>query len=97
MSEPTYRKYRWDENRGDSNHDWGPSWWYFEFGDDGYITRHIEAYDNGPVLRYGLNNREDEFGFLACGRLGDMDHPGEPLTAEEFESIWHRIVWPTTG
>ena len=88
----TYLKCRWDENRGDQYAGWGCSWWYFEFGPDGSITRQVEIYDNGVQLRYGLDHLWDSFGKLGEGRLQDMDMPGaEVVTAEEFEALWESV------
>lgn len=85
----TYVKCRWDEGRGDRYDHWGGSWWYFEFGPDGAITRQIEVYDGGVQLRYGPDHMGDEFGKLGEGRRQDMDMPGaEELTADQFEAVW---------
>jgi hypothetical protein len=58
-----YRR-RWDETRGDQFDSWGCSTWYFEVGDDGWPVRQVEAYDAGPVLRYGTGYDEDGYGAL---------------------------------
>jgi hypothetical protein len=88
----TYLKCRWSEDRGDQHAGWGCSWWYFEFGPDGYITRQVEIYDSGVRLRYGPNHMVDMYGKLGEGRLQDMDMPEtEVLTAEEFEAAWQSV------
>ena len=85
----TYLKYRWNETRGDEHARWGGSWWYFEFGPDGYPVRQVEVYDGGVRLRYGPDRPEDEFGGLGCGRQQDMEPEGaETMTAEQFEKVW---------
>jgi hypothetical protein len=85
-------KYRWDEDRGDEHADWGGSWWYFEIGPDGYVTRQVEIYDSGVRLQYGPSHIEDEFGGLSCCHEQDIDRStSQPLTAEEFESVWQSV------
>jgi len=85
----TYVKCRWDECRADQYAVWGCSWWYFEFGPDGSITRQVEVFDSGVRLRYGPDHMEHSFGRLGEGRRRQMDMPGaEELTAEQFEAVW---------
>lgn len=85
----TYAKCRGGKSRGDRYAAWGCSWWYFEFGPDGTITRQVEVYDGGVRLRYGPDHLEDTFGRLGEGRRQDMDMLGaEELTADQFEAVW---------
>lgn len=66
---PIYVKRHWNETRGDQYDAWGTSWWYFEVGTDGWVTRQIEQYNSGMQLRYGPEHEDDEFGGLAQAAL----------------------------
>jgi hypothetical protein len=88
----TYVKCYWDETRADAYDAWGCSWWFFEAGPDGAITRNVVVFDNGVRLRYGPDHMKDQFGGLAEARLQQMDMPGpEVITAEEFEGVWESV------
>ena len=88
----TYVKCHWDETRAGQYAAWGQSWWYFEFGPDGQVTRHVEIYDNGRCLRYDNEHIQDEYGGLAEARRQDMDMPDPiELTADQFEAVWASV------
>jgi hypothetical protein len=84
-----YRR-RWDESRGDEFDAWGPSVWYFEVDDDGWLVRQVEVYDTGPVLRYGPGQEEDQYGGL--GQVSLDDHKEDwsrfVITRDVFERVW---------
>ncbi len=90
MSSRFFRR-RWDDPRGDEFHGWGPSVWYFEVGDDGWPVRQVEAYDAGPVLRYGPDHQEDRYGGLGQTSLDDLDEDWGRfgIDRDEFECVWH--------
>lgn len=89
-----YRKYRWNESRGDAYSAWGASWWYFEIGPGGYPIRQIEIYDAGVRLRYGPDHSDDQFGGLGDGHASEWDRPADQeLSAAEFEEQWSRGPW----
>jgi hypothetical protein len=97
-SRARYGKFRWDENRGDQHAAWGASWWYFETGSDGYVTRQVEVYDLGIRLRYGPRHQEDEFGGLSQGHESELDRSADQeMTAEEFVAEWARGSWHNEG
>lgn len=78
----------WDETRGDNYDHWGKSIWFIETDESGLPTRQIEKYENGQVLKYDLNNPEDEFGMLGDQEL-DLDEFEEfKITLEEFDKNW---------
>ena len=82
-------KRRWDESRGDQFDSWGASTYFFEVGDDGWPTRQVEIYDDGPTLRYGPDRTEDEYGQLGDARLDALeDWTGWAISAAEFERVW---------
>ena len=84
-----YFKRRWDEPRGDDHDLWGHSTWFFEVGSGGLIVRQVENYDNGPVLRYGPDHEEDEYGGIGPDPLeATEDWSGWAISATEFEAAW---------
>jgi hypothetical protein len=83
----------WDESRGDDFDGWGHSVWYFEVGEDGWLIRQIEAYDSGPVLRYGPGHEEDEYGCLGQASLDDSegDWSRYTIAPDSFEHVWDSV------
>jgi len=80
---------RWEEVRGDQFSSWGAGTYYFEVGDDGWPTRQIEVYDSGPVLRYGPDHPEDEYGQLSQAKLDEIeDWSPWAIAAMDFEAAW---------
>lgn len=80
----------WDERRGDGLAGWGTSTWYFEVGDDRFVSRQLEVYANGRALKYDEGHPEDELGGLSESALdleGDGFLPFE-ITRAEFEAAW---------
>ncbi len=53
--------------------DWGPATYFLEVGDDGWPERQIGVYDTGPILCYGREHEEDQFGFLGQLSLDALD------------------------
>ncbi|MFF4608030.1 hypothetical protein ACFY12_35505 [Streptomyces sp. NPDC001339] len=77
-----FRSY-WDEE---------DTWFYFEVGDDGWVSRQAElrgaelrpvaaARDTDPDMQYGIT--------AECPVSEWEGHAPEPLTAEHFESVWN--------
>ncbi|GIH91084.1 hypothetical protein ACFFMN_08815 [Planobispora siamensis] len=66
--------------------------WLFEtVVDDGgeyWPVRHAELGSDGLARRYSWRHLEDEHGFLAEGPLYPHDFGLNPLTAEEFTTLW---------
>jgi hypothetical protein len=84
-------KKRWNETRGDEHSDWGHSWWYFETDQDGWVTRQLEHFDSGVVLKYDVDHVEDAFGGLAEKPLDqDMLEAGT-ISREAFEQVWTKL------
>jgi hypothetical protein len=80
---------RWEESRGDRFSSWGAATYYFEVGPDGWPIRQIEVYDNGPILRYGPDHQEDEYGRLAQTQLEEMEDENQwAIAAQDFEDAW---------
>ncbi len=84
-----YRR-RWDESRGDEFDAWGQSVWYFEVDNDGWPVRQVEVYDTGPVLRYGPEHEEDQYGGLGQASLNDPEEDWSQfvITRDVFERVW---------
>jgi len=84
---------RWDESRGDAFNAWGPATYLFEVDDAGWPIRQIEAYDAGPVLRYGPEQVEDDYGGLGQARLDEFEDWSEwEISATDFERVWNEPV-----
>lgn len=86
-----YFKRRWDELRGDDYDNWGTSMWYFEMDADNYVTRQIEVYDNGKILKYDELHVEDEYGGLAEKAFDKeelVDFEPCLISRDEFEVAW---------
>ncbi len=85
---PRYYKRIWDESRGDSHDDWGTSTWYLEVGDDRYVTRQIEVYENGTVLKYDEHLVFDDHGQLSDKPIDEEEFSGFAITEDHFERVW---------
>jgi hypothetical protein len=90
-------KFRWDEGVQDvlERSEWGGSWWYYEIGENGSITRQIILYDNGLRLRYGPDNLGDEYGELLADVSKDEINfsLSTSISAEDFTSMWNSGSW----
>ena len=62
--------------------------WYFEIDEKGYPNRQIEKYDNGKVLKYDLENMEDEFGGLGDQIIEIEEFSEFEITKEKFTREW---------
>ncbi|MCJ1681136.1 hypothetical protein MTF65_28045 [Streptomyces sp. APSN-46.1] len=76
-----FRSY-WDEE---------DTWFYFEIGDDGWVTRQVEL--QGAELRPIAAARDTDsdtwYGITAESPVSEWDgYVPERLTAEQFESVW---------
>jgi hypothetical protein len=78
----------WHETRGDDNDDWGTSEWYFEVDGDGWVSRQVEIYENGPTLRYDEGHVADDYGQLADKPLPLSDFGPYEISATDFELAW---------
>jgi hypothetical protein len=74
-----YFRFRWNDDPGGEQADWGCSTWYFEVGDDNIVVRQWEVYDGGVVLLYDEQHVEDQYGKLS-------DQPFDVLEAAARES-----------
>jgi hypothetical protein len=71
---------------------WGASTRYIELGDDGFVLRQVDEYENGYLTRYDRVHWDDQFGTLADFRYGKkwIEHWGAPnvITRGEFDAKW---------
>lgn len=84
----------WEESRGDEYDSWGTSTWYFEIGDDSYVSRQVEIFENGVVLRYDEAHVEDIYGGLGEGAR-DLEGEGFlpfEIGQAEFEQVWATVT-----
>ncbi len=80
----------WNETRGDQYDGWGTSWWYFEVADDGQVTRQIEVYESGALLRYDVKWDVDAYGGLTTERLDLSESAYLDILGQDFEQVWER-------
>jgi len=60
-----YFKRSWDETTGEELTDgWGSSTYYFETDEKLNITRQLQLFDNGKILKYDTEYVDDKFGGL---------------------------------
>lgn len=85
-----YFRYQWNDTRGDEFNDWGISTYWFEMGNDGYVTRQMEVYENGIILKYDYSHTNDEYGFLADQPLEPWEIEIIEIPFEEFEHEWSK-------
>ena len=81
-----YVKIFWDDFLFDE--EWGKSIWYLEIGEDNYIKRQLEVYENTNRIKFDEDHWCDSY-----GSLGDQPVSLEELnlieiSATEFESEW---------
>ena len=85
-----YFKKDWTESSGEEITDsWGTSTFYFETNNDFYISRQIQFFANGKILKYDEQHLEDEFGFLSDQPLEIDEFINCEITKVEFDEIWN--------
>ncbi|MCM1972543.1 hypothetical protein [Streptomyces sp. G1] len=76
-----FRSY-WDEE---------DTWFYFEIGDDGWVTRQVELQgaERRPVAAARDTDPDARYGFTADAPVSEWEcYAPEALTAEQFENTW---------
>ncbi|WP_433250548.1 hypothetical protein ACQPYK_04355 [Streptosporangium sp. CA-135522] len=83
-----------------------PHWYWHGVDDDGHVwlfetviddggeywpVRHAELGSDGLARRYSWSHIEDEHGFLAEGPIYPDDFGLNPLTAQEFATLWEAL------
>jgi len=87
-----YFKRKWNETRGDQFDDWGTSMYFLETEDSGLPSRQIEKYDNGIVLKYGSDKKEDAYGGLGGQELDLAEFNEYEILKADFEKEWKTKV-----
>jgi hypothetical protein len=83
-----YFKRYWDElSDEDLTNSWGTSTYYFETDEKMIVTRQIQIFDRGQILKYHPNFREDEFGMLSDQKLNMEDFEDFGISEEEFKNV----------
>jgi hypothetical protein len=77
-----------NEPRGDKYDHWGKATYFFEADDQGVVSRKVEIYEAGQVLRYDQEHSKDDFGMLADQELQLGDFEPYRISREEFETAW---------
>nr|WP_202532467.1 hypothetical protein [Streptomyces sp. SID3212] len=84
-----FRSY-WDEE---------DTWFYFEVGDDGWVSRQVELEGPArrPVAAASAGDVDARYGFTAELPVTDWEgHIEMPMTFQEFEEVWraarHRLM-----
>jgi len=83
-----YYRRKWDETRGDEFDSWGTS----KIGEDKYITRQIEVYENGNRLKYHSDKRSDDYGGLGTDPLDVIEFKEFEIDKSEFKIEWKKSI-----
>jgi hypothetical protein len=81
---------------------WGRFTRYLEIGDDLFVVRHVDVFENGNALRYDRRHWDDDFGMLAdmhySKRWDKYWGPAVSIERPEFDEIWQKTengaIWP---
>jgi hypothetical protein len=85
-----YYKRHWDETTGDALTDsWGTSTFYFETDRDFNVTRQIQIFELGQVLKYSDDYSADKFGALSDQPLDSDEFSEFAIDKTDFEQIWN--------
>src|SRR5262245_12773138 len=74
--------------------DWGEFTFFIEV-DDQHVTRQVNWYENGMILRYDRSHWCDRFGFMFVGtfsRKQKAERGMQPIEQKEFERVWKRAL-----
>ena len=82
-----YIKIFWNEFSFDE--EWGKSIWYLEIGEDNYIKRQLEVFENSNRIKFDENHWCDSFGSLGDQPIKFEELEAEEISATDFESEWN--------
>jgi len=86
-----YFKKFWNENTGDELTDsWGNSIYYFETDLNLSVTKQLQLFQNGKILKYDDQHLEDEFGFLTDQPLDIQEFSNDEIIKAEFYEFWNK-------
>jgi uncharacterized protein (DUF433 family) len=84
-----YFKRHWDETTGEELTDnWGLSTYYFETDEKLNVTRQLQLFDNGKILKYDTEYVDDKFGGLSEIQVDINEFAEYRITKKEFEQLW---------
>jgi hypothetical protein len=78
----------WNEARGGAGGSWGKSQWFFATDDAGNVSKQVELYSGGQVLRYDETYVEDMHGRLAEKPLDLVEFEPFSIAEELFLQVW---------
>ena len=73
---------------------WGEFAYFIEI-DDQLVTRQVNQFANGTILRYDQRHWCDSFGFMFIGKFSRKQKAGrkmQHLTRKEFDKIWKKAL-----
>jgi hypothetical protein len=86
-----YFKYFCDVDLGEELAGWGTSWWYVEADGHGNVSRVLQSYAAGQVLRYDEQVSDDADGGLPEGCV-DLEEIQElEISRDEFFEAWNEL------
>lgn len=84
-----YFRQTWEETTGETLTDaWGGSDWYFETDEHLNVSRQIQVFRSGPILKYDDQHAADDYGALTDQPLDLTEHTPDAITQAEFEELW---------
>ena len=81
-----YLKIHWNEFTFDE--DWGKSIWYLEIGEDSYIKRQLEVFENTNRIKFDENHWSDSYGSLGDQPIEFKELNATEINETDFESEW---------
>lgn len=81
-----YLKIHWDEITFDES--WGKSIWYIEIGEDNYIKRQLEVFENSNRIKFDEDHSCDSYGGLSDQPIKLEEIDSTEINASDFESEW---------
>ncbi len=81
-----YLKIHWNEIT--FNEDWGKSTWYLEIGEDNYIKRQLEVFENSNRIKFDEAHWSDSYGSLGDQPVNLDQLNGILISAADFENEW---------
>lgn len=85
----SYFKRHWDETTGEELTDsWGLSIYYFETDEKLNVTRQLQLFENGKILKYDTEYINDKFGGLSKIQLDISEFADYRIDENEFEQVW---------
>ncbi len=74
--------------------EWGCFDYYIEINDQ-HVTRQVNVFENGEILRYTRNHWCDEYGMMFIGKFSLKQKAARGcrvIQADEFDKVWQRSL-----